>query len=481
MRTLIGHLARSAAYAAFILGMAVPFAVFSRLALAQSCDTDYEVIFDMYTPTAPAYSVWDTIYGHQDKQERFVSAVVTDPNHVTVAGERRVSENTEENPQLILIQTDERGRVVWEQAHDIAGLQNVAKMLRHGDGYIVAGQRVKAKNRQTLWLGFFDSQGLLLESQDIGDQSHYGPHVHDMIARPDGKGYALAASAQMKDKPSAVRFSVLYRLDGKGRIVSEQSYIPGVDNRILGLSLSRDGHYLAAGSIRGANGIRTGWLLKLTENGEILWQRAYPRGIEATFTAAKEYSPSGIIVTGEVSPADGSTQAGWIALLKAADGEPLWQRYYTGEMNYTAYDVLSNEDGLIAVALDARKPEVAEDLQVMPEGKEEETAPTNPLNQYKGQDYIRLLTLNRRGVLLKSEVFFNGEGLEGVHMSFGEGQTRLMTGSSAMVYQTEDETTGSVVQTRSRDGWIAAASAMKSYKDPCETRSIPGAQKRNRP
>lgn len=447
----------------FILVFCLLESVFSQAAHAQRCGVDFELIFKMREPSVAAYSVWDSVYGHQDQQEKFVSGVVIENTDVVVAGERSGPDH--KMAALILVEIDRRGRVVWEQTHQIAGLESVVKILRTDKGYLIIGNRLQGKKTHSVWLGFFDEKGFLSGEKDV-QKAGGALLAHDIVRRHDGRGYLLAVSAQ-NGESEAMRFSMIYTLNSKGEAVSDRAYMPGTESRILGLSLAGNHQYTASGYIYGESGLREGWILRLNDEGEIIWQRQYPRGVGAELTRAQDYQDTGMVAIGNVRPGDNGLQAGWVMALRKADGDVVWQRYYTGEMEYFGRDFFSNANGLISVMFDARKPKEVRGQGAQESEEAQKEDEKNILNEYKGQNYVRLLTINPRGVLFISDEFFNGEGLDAYQMLPDPDGTRILIGATQMVYQVENAVDKTRAQARSQDGWLAAATPMEPYEDPC--------------
>ena len=130
-------------------------------------------------------------------------------------------------------------------------------------------------------------------------------------------------------------------------------------------------------------------------------------------------------------------------------GNVVWQRYYKDGMDQSAKDALVNGEGLASVMIGNTKPEKAE--------------PTED-----NQDFIRLLTINPRGVLTISDEYFNGTGAQGLQMIGGRAGERIMLGRTDIVYKIEPKP-GEAVETL-KHGWeglVVAGAPMESFDDPC--------------
>ncbi|MCC7305888.1 MAG: hypothetical protein IT558_06490 [Alphaproteobacteria bacterium] len=410
---------------------------------AADCTAVREQILEMKIPEYASYTVWDAIYGGQDTQERFVSGLALASGNTLGAGVRNAKEDSVE---IVLAEFDGRGRVVWEKAHAIPSLRAVKKIIAGKDGYILLAERAGAKGRSEIWLGFFDAAGDHKGTKTIRAEGSLSPE--DIIPLAGKPGFMVSAS--QKQGASQDTNAVIYILNGKGDVVSHKSFMPGLDNRITSLAPADAGYYTAGGFIRSEDGRKNGWLLRIDDKAGIIWQRPYPRGRAAQVNTVMDYNDGYFVAAGESWPAGGGERAGWVLMADRDNGDIAWQRYYTGKMHYAAKGIMQNAGGALAVMLDAKN------------------APGKT-----GQEFVRLLTLDPRGVVQASDIYYNGEGADAGQLVPGNKGERILFGSTDMMYKNyaqaegKEKTENPAPSKSSVDGWIAAATAMEPYKDPC--------------
>lgn len=451
---------------------------------AQRCDLDYEAIFKLRAPSIGAYNIWDGVHGDPNMSERYISGIVLENKNVFVAGERvGASDATPPKPpMLIMAEVDRRGRIVWQKDHEIEKLSRLHKIFRNGDQVVALGDIDQGKDPKarinSVWIGFFDLQGNM-KSQKFLKQGADSLYAHDLIPLSKGKGFLLAASVE-KNRSAEQRVTMLYRLNNKAEIVSKRSYVPGPDNRILNMSALSEDTYIASGFINDDKGRRTGWMMVVDADGNVIWQRQYPRGAGAQIDRAVPFAKEYIALVGTAYPAvaDGNT-AGWVMVVYARNGEIAWQRYFTGDFDYVARDLMVNSSGLISVLLDGNPPKSRK------QPKEE--------GDSMHEDFVRLLTLNPRGVILDNSDFFNGEGADAYSLMLGPADERIIMGASMMAYEIEAVDPGAImgpmpqkpqeeegqkpseeekVMKHSLEGWLLAAPAMEAYEDPCTPKPL---------
>ncbi len=408
----------------------------------RDCSVDRELIFEMTKAEYGAYNVWDAVFGEMNTDERFVSSVVADSGNVVAAGE--TASYGKADKALHLVEFDNRGRVVWDVSHAIAGLTGIKKMLLTAEGFTIAGTSV-AKGRTAVWLGFFDTAGKLLSQKTISGNQSLLPE--DFIVQNNGKGFLLSASSG--DAKKKLFHAVLYHIDAKGRVTDDHAYMPGLDNRIISLSPGGKDYYYASGYLRGEDGRMTGWILKLNKDGSLVWQMQYPRGASAQVNKAVPMVKDSVLATGETTPLNNGNKAGWVMMIDGNTGALNWQRYYTGAMDQSGLDILVNMEGMASVMMQASKPANEEPVE-------------------GNQDFVRLLTVNERGVLFKSDEYFNAEGAQGWQMIGGRAGERILTGRTDIVYKIEPKP-GDPVETLKHgwDSWVIVAAPMESFADEC--------------
>ncbi|MBW2122122.1 MAG: choice-of-anchor D domain-containing protein, partial [Deltaproteobacteria bacterium] len=114
-----------------------------------------------------------------------------------------------------------------------------------------------------------------------------------------------------------------------------------------------DGGYIVAGQTLsfGASGSSDVWVLKLDQEGEIVWQKTYgdiyydmAYSVEETFDESG--SPNGYVVAGQrgSSPEEGTGVDLWVLRLDL-DGNVVWQKTYGGENTDEAFSIQQTTDG----------------------------------------------------------------------------------------------------------------------------------------
>lgn len=427
---------------------------------AQQCEPVGESIMNFEVPHIGSYNLWDATYGGLGHQEEYVSGFLTAEGGAVVAGHR--FGRTKNDMTLVLMELDRRGRDDWEVTHKFEGVDRVYKILPAEDGFWAIGRQQvsdkRGRKRYRAWIGMFDSQGALLKETQI-EEKNADIVPTDIIRTHDGKGYLLSVTLKIRGGDIA-RGSRVYFLNEKGFVQDKKSFLFGAENRIQRIVAVSGYKYAIVGRVRDTHRRWAGWVMLLSEDGGMEWQREYSRGSAATLDVVEGHKNGQIIVAGIARPAiKNGDRAGWVMAVDQAGGDVVWQRYYIGQSNYVAKKMITHPDGLISVLLAVS--EQREGGKAVPPEQMEQT-------EYA---HARLLTLSPRGQIFSDNTYFNGVSAEPADMFMGKNKERLIIGRSKVAYTiggSDEEDGMPPIVEYSQDFWAVAGVSTDPYKDPCE-------------
>lgn len=359
----------------------------------------------------PAYfgvpTIWDAVFGDKDGLMEFSSALPLENGNVLVAGEKLDSDFRPK--ETVLVELNNRARAVSDMRTPAKSGERSSGILPTSTGYIVASTILGgAKNNERhVRLSWTDKDRKFLREMILKD-SQFNYESMALAPAVGGNGF-LAVVHAINRRDDADQHGMVFRISDAGKLLWKRAYRPGIPNLVYGLSLTSDNDYIAGGYIKNEDGRMAGWLMKLNEDGTLIWQKTYPRGNYAVFrhgyAKAIPFASDHYVVTGQVMPHGTEPGAAWV-METDSNGEIVWQRYLrAGGYGLDGRAVRAYGDGRISVLANAKA-----------EGDDGE-----------GNDHIRLFTMSPRGGLMDDEAYMEGESARATQMVTGWSGERIVT------------------------------------------------------
>src|SRR5690606_31887790 len=234
------------------------------------------------------------------------------------------------------------------------------------DGFVVGGysrsnisgdKTENSRGGSDYWLLKFSSSGNLEWQKTLGgDQDDY---LADAKQTPEGD-YILVGSSNSNisgdktENSQGGRDYWIMKLNSTGELIWQNTIGGDNDDSAHEIELTDDGGYIIGGtSASSISGDRTvynssnsdAWILKLDENGNILWQRAYDFLVNFSLSSLKITSDGGYIIGGTSGMND------MYSFMKLhANGNYQWEKYYgaDGWESFTGL-ILTSDGGYMAI------------------------------------------------------------------------------------------------------------------------------------
>ena len=288
---------------------------------------------------------WANTYGTSETDRVYSMLQVSDGGYI-MAGVIRSFDNDDSKPWVLRV--DVNGTILWTKLYDDTITQyNYYTLIQQTSdgGYIAVGNY----RFSTIW------DALIVKLDNSGGVSwarKYERSDFDQalsIQQTSDGGY-IVGGVTNADIPSS-QDAFLLKLTGSGTISWSKMFGGSRDDRATFIQQTIDGGYIAAIE---TNSFGTGeydydfWVLKLNSDGEIIWQKIYGDDSGDRVKIIKQTTDGGYIVAGD----NYTSGVGYdIWLLKLAnDGDIIWQKTYGKDYSDEVFSVQQTLDGGYIVA-----------------------------------------------------------------------------------------------------------------------------------
>jgi uncharacterized repeat protein (TIGR02543 family) len=241
-----------------------------------------------------------------------------------------------------IIKLNSKGEVDWQKTYGGTANDTAYSIKETNDGgYIVAGE--------TLSSGAGDYDVWILKLSQTGTiewQKTYGESNEDYalsIEQTSDGGY-ITAGVTSSFGTGAENAWVL-KLSAEGDIEWQKAYGGSNSDYARFITQTNDGGYIICGeTFSFGDGSDDGWILKLSASGDIEWQRIYGGSAQDWFLTVQQTSDGGYIVCGGSSSFGAGSKDGWILKLLST-GEIEWQKTYGGSNDDFIWSIQQTEEG----------------------------------------------------------------------------------------------------------------------------------------
>jgi hypothetical protein len=216
-------------------------------------------------------------------------------------------------------------------------------------GYIVIGFVHVESGNQDFWIMKLNGTGY------ISWQKLYGGSGVDTVyclQQTEEGGYIVAGRTD--SFTTSMAFWIL-KLDDEGGILWQKTYGGATGNSLevaYSIQQTADDGYIVAGETRTASGNYDCWVLKLDGNGNVMWEKTYGGSEDDRAYSIEQTRDGGYIVAGKSWSFGAGLYDIWVLKLNS-DGTVLWQKTYGGSENdttiYTNSIQQTADDGYILV------------------------------------------------------------------------------------------------------------------------------------
>jgi len=304
----------------------------------------YTVYSDIEYKEPTPMILWEQTYGGS-QDDRANSIIQTTDGGYVVAG--YTSSKGAGGFDAWILKLDNQGNLLWDRTYGGSQDDRANSIIQTTDGgYVVAGYTSsKGAGEVDAWIIRLDREG-----NKVWDRTYGGSHsdrANSLIQTTDG-GYVVAGGTYSKGAGEVDAWII--RLDREGNKVWDRTYGGSHSDRANSLIQTADDSYAVAGftSSKGAGGYDA-WIIKLDSQGNQMWNRTYGGSRADMASSLIQTTDGGYAVAGYTSSKGAGGFDAWILKLDN-QGNLLWDRTYGGSQDDGANSIIQTTDGGYAVA-----------------------------------------------------------------------------------------------------------------------------------
>jgi len=242
-----------------------------------------------------------------------------------------------------IVRTDQDGKMLWSRTYEEGDDSEFRFALKTNDGFLLIGDMFPSLGDEDGWIVKIDDQGNVLWNLALGG----------------GTANLLFSATTISDSFVLVgltfplgsndSYAWVVKIDVDGKVLWNRTYGGNGDNAFRSVVATSEGDYVCAGY---KNSIGDGdyrvWLVKIDENGTLLWSDTYG-GTGSGLGCALTMAEDGYVIAGEThSFGNGDGKA--FIVKTDLNGKLLWQRAYGGQKFDSVDSIIPASSGGYVVA-----------------------------------------------------------------------------------------------------------------------------------
>jgi predicted secreted protein len=248
-----------------------------------------------------------------------------------------------------VLKLDENGNVIWEKTYGGTGYDSAWSIQQTSDGGYVVAARTQSFGVESydVWVLKLDGNGDVIWQRTYGGT---GLDSADSIQQTSDGGYVVAGiSGSSSAYPNNAEDFWVLKLDGNGDVIWQRTYGGSGTDWADSVQQTSDGGYIVAGSKRTANNSEDVWVLKLDGNGDVIWQRTYGGSGRDWADSIQQTSDGGYVMAGSTGSFGAGQLDVWVLKLDE-NGNVIWEKTYGGTGYDSALSIQQTSDGRYVVA-----------------------------------------------------------------------------------------------------------------------------------
>jgi len=246
---------------------------------------------------------------------------------------------------MLLLKLDAEGNEIWHRTYGGSGYEDCYSVIEvpQGGFLLVGGTNSTENGDWDVFLVRTDAQGDTIWTKSYGgnmDDRGYGALC------VKGGYLVVGATKSFSDGDWDV---YILKIDDEGNLIGQDVYGGGGDDYGLYITEVSTGGYVVTGYTTSlGSGNRDFYIIKIDDEVNLLWERAYGGNEMETAYRIKETSNGGFLVVGYTSSFGSGLDDVCLVRLNS-EGYMLWREVIGGTHFDSGYDVITTSDGSILV------------------------------------------------------------------------------------------------------------------------------------
>lgn len=291
---------------------------------------------------------WVKTYGGSSYDRADAVAIAPDGD-IIVAGETTIDDIY---GSVWVLRLDENGDIKWQKTYDMDYLSGTHAITVTDSGNIIVVGAIDydfATDRGYVWILCLDSNGNVKWQRTYAGIESIGARA---VTAAESGDIIVAGYIESTDPSGAYgAYDVwVLRLDPSGNVKWQKTYGGDLYDGALAVALATDGDIIVAGATSSfGSGDKDFWVLRLDESGNVKWQKTYG-GNNDDEARAVAIAPNGdIIVAGYTWSFGFGGHDVWVLRLDE-NGNVKWGKAYWGDAYDTANGVaIANNEDIVVV------------------------------------------------------------------------------------------------------------------------------------
>lgn len=201
---------------------------------------------------------------------------------------------------LFLLKTDSIGEIQWEQTYgDIKDTRGNQVIECRNGGFSVIGRNKNGPGNQfDFWLVRTDSLGNLIWTRKYGDGT---PDIGYAIVETKNGGFIIAGSGAFPGSSDGYSDATVIKTDSLGFPLWIKSYEGPDHGYAYAIIPTSDNGYILCGQLNDSlTAGYTGYLCKISSNGQLIWSKSFREGAYVVLNSIVEAPDKGFAISGYI-------------------------------------------------------------------------------------------------------------------------------------------------------------------------------------